>query len=132
MITGASGFLGCDLCKEFSAEGDVTGLARGQRNVKQCRASEMLAADITDRDRLIQIVRKLKPGIVINSAAITDVDFCELNPEEAFRINAEGAKNAADAVPRASPHTLMNDLPFHLSCGQSSTASPPMPSASAP
>lgn len=101
LITGATGMLGCDLCKEFSAEGDVTGLARGQREAKQCRASEILAADITDRDRLIQIVRKLKPGIVINSAAIADVDFCELNPEEAFKINAEGAKNAADAAEEA-------------------------------
>lgn len=101
LITGATGMLGCDLCKEFSVEGDVTGLARGQRKVKQCRASEMLAADITDRDRLIQIVRKLRPEVVVNSAAIADVDFCELNPEEAFRVNAEGAKNVADAATAA-------------------------------
>ncbi len=98
LITGATGMLGCDLCKEFSVAGDVTGLARGNRETKQCRASQLLAADITDRDGVARIVRKAKPDLVINAAALADVDFCELNPEEAFRINAEGAKNVADAA----------------------------------
>jgi len=101
LIAGATGKLGCDLCKEFSAEGDVAGLARGNRETKLCRASEILAADITDRDRTIRLVRDFKPGIVINSAAIADVDFCELNPEQAFAVNAEGAKNVADAAAAA-------------------------------
>ncbi|OGX30076.1 MAG: dTDP-4-dehydrorhamnose reductase [Omnitrophica WOR_2 bacterium RIFCSPLOWO2_12_FULL_51_24] len=101
LITGATGKLGCELCKDFSAEGDVAGLARGNRETKLCRASEILAADITDRDRVIRIVRDFKPGIVINSAAIADVDFCELNPEQAFAVNAEGAKNVADAATAA-------------------------------
>ena len=101
LITGATGMLGCDLCREFSAAGDVTGLARGNREAKQCRASELLAADITDRDGVARLVRKLKPDLVINAAALADVDFCELNPEEAFRINAEGAKNVADAAEEA-------------------------------
>ncbi|MDD4879138.1 MAG: dTDP-4-dehydrorhamnose reductase [Candidatus Omnitrophica bacterium] len=101
LITGATGMLGCDLCKEFSRAGDVAGLARGNREAKQCRASQLLAADITDRDGVARIVRKLKPDVVINSAALSDVNFCELNPEEAFKINAEGAKNAADAAEEA-------------------------------
>jgi dTDP-4-dehydrorhamnose reductase len=79
----------------------VTGVARGIRDKKQCRASELLAADITDRDLLMQAVRRSKPEAVINAAAIADVDFCELNPEEAFKVNAEGAKNAADAAEEA-------------------------------
>ena len=101
LVTGATGKLGCELCKDFSAEGAVAGLARGNRETKLCRASEMLTADITDRDRVIRIVRDFKPGIVINSAAIADVDFCELNPEQAFAVNAEGAKNVADAAAAA-------------------------------
>ena len=101
MITGATGMLGCDLCKEFSAAGEVSGLARGLREKKHCHASELLAADITDRDRIMEIARELKPEAVINSAAIADVDFCELNPEEAFKVNAEGAKNTVDAAEAA-------------------------------
>jgi len=98
LITGATGMLGCDLCKAFSSGNDVSGLARGRRETKLCQASQILTADITDRDRVIQIARKLKPEVIINSAAIADVDFCELNPEEAFKVNSEGAKNTADAA----------------------------------
>ncbi|MFA5339670.1 MAG: dTDP-4-dehydrorhamnose reductase [Candidatus Omnitrophota bacterium] len=101
LITGATGMLGCDLCREFSAAGDVAGLTRGKREAKQCRASQLLAADITDRDGAARVIRKFKPGLVINAAALADVDFCELNPEEAFKINAEGAKNVADAAEEA-------------------------------
>lgn len=101
LITGATGMLGCDLCREFSAAGDVAGLTRGNREAKQCRVSQLLAADITDRDGAARAIRKFKPGLVINAAALADVDFCELNPEEAFKINAEGAKNVADAAEEA-------------------------------
>ncbi|MDD5072729.1 MAG: dTDP-4-dehydrorhamnose reductase [Candidatus Omnitrophica bacterium] len=101
LITGATGMLGCDLCREFSAAGDVAGLTRGKREAKQCRASQLLAADITDRDGAARVIRKFKPGLVINAAALADVDFCELNPEEAFKTNTEGAKNVADAAEEA-------------------------------
>ncbi len=101
LITGATGMLGCDLCREFSASGEVAGLARGKREAKQCRASELLAADITDRDGVARVISKFKPTLVINAAALADVDFCELNPEDAFRVNAEGAKNVADATEEA-------------------------------
>lgn len=100
LITGATGMLGCDLCREFAGipGGCVIGLARGRHGTGLCRASEFLAVDITDRDQLIRAVRDIKPEVLINSAAAADVDFCELNPEEAFKVNAEGAKNAADAA----------------------------------
>jgi dTDP-4-dehydrorhamnose reductase len=57
--------------------------------------------DLTDRFRLEAEVERLAPTVVINCAAWTDVDGCESDPERAFRVNAEGAGNAARAAAAA-------------------------------
>jgi len=52
--------------------------------------------DISSLSECTEIIeRKVVPNIVINAAAITNVDACESNQEEAFRVNAEGPKNLA-------------------------------------
>jgi dTDP-4-dehydrorhamnose reductase len=51
--------------------------------------------DITDSDGLRVNLLGLKPDVIINSAAYTDVDGCETNREHAFLVNGTGAGNAA-------------------------------------
>lgn len=57
--------------------------------------------DVTDRFRLEAEVERLNPTVVINCAAWTDVDGGEADPDRAFRVNAEGAENAARAAAAA-------------------------------
>ncbi len=52
-------------------------------------------ADVTDRFRLEAEVERLRPTVIVNCAAYTDVDGCEVAPDRARRINAEGAENVA-------------------------------------
>ncbi|MEL1246026.1 dTDP-4-dehydrorhamnose reductase [Flavobacterium sp. DGU11] len=54
-------------------------------------------ADITNIDSLNAIFAKVKPAYCINAAAYTAVDKAESEPEKAHLINAEGAKNLAEA-----------------------------------
>ena len=51
--------------------------------------------DITEENTTVAKIASLQPGIVINVAAYTDVDGCELHQEKAFAINAEGMKHVA-------------------------------------
>lgn len=53
--------------------------------------------DITDFDRLIEVLQSDQPDAVINCAAWTDVDGCELKKERAFAANARGPENLAKA-----------------------------------
>ena len=53
--------------------------------------------DITDEESLIKFIKTQNPGIVVNCAAYTDVDGCERNPALAFKVNALGARNVAQA-----------------------------------
>jgi dTDP-4-dehydrorhamnose reductase len=41
--------------------------------------------------------KKLQPDVVIDTAALHNVDYWKIHPEEAWRVNVEGTKNVAEA-----------------------------------
>ncbi len=53
--------------------------------------------DITDLDSVIELCREIKPYAIINCAAHTNVDACEVQIDAAHRINAIGPRNLAIA-----------------------------------
>lgn len=53
--------------------------------------------DITDRAAVADALRKVKPAIAINAAAVTNISLCEENPGAAWRVNVFGARNIAAA-----------------------------------
>jgi dTDP-4-dehydrorhamnose reductase len=83
-IFGASGLLGKALMHEWSGDA-VTGLGSND-------------ADIRDANRVQQVVQKTRPEWIVLTAAYTDVDGCEGNPELAFAVNRDGAVNVATAA----------------------------------
>ena len=53
--------------------------------------------DISDQDAVKKIVRRERPGVLINAAAYTDVDGCEDNRDLAFGVNGQGPAYIAAA-----------------------------------
>lgn len=51
--------------------------------------------DVTDRNLVHSYITRTRPDIIINCAAITDLDECESNPERAYAVNAIGTRNLA-------------------------------------
>lgn len=51
------------------------------------------ALDITETDEVLHFGEINRPDVIINCAAVTDTDFCEKEPELAYRVNALGARN---------------------------------------
>ena len=84
LITGSNGMLGHDLI-------DVL------KNKHELVLTTSKTLDITDKNGVIEFIVDAHPDIVINSAAYTDVDGCESNPELAYSVNGEGVKNLAMA-----------------------------------
>ena len=58
---------------------------------------EVRALDISDIDAVCKLVLSEKPDVIINCAAMTNVDGCETDFETAFRTNALGPRNLAVA-----------------------------------
>jgi len=55
--------------------------------------------DITDREAVLHAVKILHPNVIINAAAVTNVDGCEGElKEKAFAVNGAGAGNVAAAA----------------------------------
>lgn len=84
LITGADGMLGTDLCRVLSPNEEVIPLT-----IKDL--------DLTDADSTLETFKGLGPDMVVNTAAMTDVDGCEDNPDLAFAVNATAARNVAVA-----------------------------------
>lgn len=54
--------------------------------------------DITQREDTMQAISAVSPTVIINLAAMTNVDTCESDPVSAYRINAVGVANIAAAM----------------------------------
>ncbi|MCD6302089.1 MAG: dTDP-4-dehydrorhamnose reductase [Anaerolineae bacterium] len=57
--------------------------------------------DITDLAHTVESIRTFAPDVVIHTAAITDVDGCERDPDLAYRVNVIGTRNVAVAACQA-------------------------------
>ncbi len=107
LVTGATGMLGYDLCRVLAKKNNVVGLSRGKQTISGGLIDlDFIKADIADRQALTDSVLKYAPEMIIHSAAISDVDFCELNPDTAFEVNTEGTANVADAAKKTGSYLI--------------------------
>ena len=60
----------------------------------------IMKVDVRNINSINDCVAKIKPDLIINCAAITQLDFLEKNPQLAFSVNADGAKNVATVSKR--------------------------------
>lgn len=97
LITGSKGQLGnelLDIIKSGKAEiGEVS---------EAIKKSEVIALDvdkldITNVEQVKNKINNLKPDVIINCAAATNVDGCESNEDFAFKVNSIGPRNLAIA-----------------------------------
>src|SRR3989339_84422 len=89
LITGAEGLLGSNLCVLYSAGHTVYATGRNFPSINRCIN---LNLDILSPSDICQIVQ-IRPNLVIHCAALTNVDYCEEYPDDAWKVNVEGAKN---------------------------------------
>ncbi|MFR0789839.1 MAG: dTDP-4-dehydrorhamnose reductase [Lachnospiraceae bacterium] len=85
-ITGAEGHIGTALID----------LLEGVEY--QLLPTDIDEVDITKIDEVTQFVHVNRPDVVINCAGLTDVQECENNVDEAYRVNAIGVRNVALAA----------------------------------
>ena len=95
LIIGSSGLVGSKLAALSSRFGFESYNTTHSRTTSLPRLTKL---DIIDREATMGLVRQVRPRAIINTAAVTNVDYCETHAEEARRINVDGVKNLADAA----------------------------------
>ena len=88
LITGGSGQLGISLKRIFNSKYEIISSTRS----KNLRAADIYL-DVTNPILFKDVLKMTSPDLVINLAALTDVDLCERNPELAYSINVGGIDN---------------------------------------
>lgn len=78
MLTGCTGQVGWELQRTLAPLGEVVAVSR---------STIPLAFDLADPDSIRAIVRKTRPGLIVNAAAYTAVDKAEEEPELAMAVN---------------------------------------------
>ena len=85
LVTGSTGFLGSYLVKKIQKKYNLICLG-----FKQAADYKI---DLIDKKKVEKIIDKTKPDIILNLAAITDVDFCERNKLLCRKLNYNFVKN---------------------------------------
>jgi dTDP-4-dehydrorhamnose reductase len=86
------------------AAADTLEVIRGDRRGTGQPGS--VQVDIADASSVGRAFRQAQPDFVLLLAAMSDIDRCEVLPEEAFATNARGAENVANACARANARLL--------------------------
>ena len=90
LITGAKGQLGNELASILKNEASEIGAIDQKYNACEVITADVDMLDITDVESVNCFLEKKRPDIVINCAAMTNVDGCETNVELAMKVNALG------------------------------------------
>ncbi|SFC20876.1 SDR family oxidoreductase [Clostridium uliginosum] len=84
LLTGGKGFFSTRFFKRYKDEFEVVLMSRQE-------------LDVSNKEEVLNKLNEIKPDYVIHAAAIAVTDFCNENPEIAYKINVEGAINVGQA-----------------------------------
>lgn len=91
LITGSNGLLGQKLVYKLRNRTDVDCIAtaRGENRLVSQEGYRYYSLDITDKQQVEDVFAALLPDVIINTAAMTNVDACELDHESCWKMNTE-------------------------------------------
>ncbi|EMA16393.1 dTDP-4-dehydrorhamnose reductase [Haloarcula marismortui] len=106
LVVGASGLLGGNVTSVALDRNETVVTAYHSEDPGfDCPSHQI---DITSSAAVDDLVIEVDPDAIVNCAAMTDVDGCETDREQAYAVNADGAEHvawAADSVDAALVHT---------------------------
>ena len=98
LITGSNGLLGQKLVYALikrNAKGaawNIVATSKGENRLKEKNGYTYVPFDITNKDEVEAVFAAYKPDVVINTAAMTNVDACETQRDAAKALNVEAVR----------------------------------------
>lgn len=100
LITGANGLLGQKLVYKLREEEGVQliATARGENRLLNQEGYEYCSLDISDENNVKEVLAKYLPDAIIHTAAMTNVDACELQQDECKKMNVDAVQYIVSAL----------------------------------
>lgn len=127
LVTGASGLLGLNFALKVYRDHEVTGVVN--HHPLNNPPFPVVAADLASQGEAARLVKELHPEVVLNCAALANVDACESTPELALRVNAGLPGELAEACREQGARLvhISTDAVFNGQTGDYREDDPPCP-----
>ena len=115
LITGANGLLGQHLTKLLLDKNyQVVATSRGESRLPFEPSDNYTyhSMDIANAFDTYAVMNREKPDVVVHAAAMTNVDDCELQPEQCERINVQGTAQILTDAETFSSHFIFISTDF--------------------
>ena len=114
LITGSNGLLGQKLLQKLRIDNNVELIATsvGENRVSEKNGYTYFSLDVTDEKAVSKIITEQKPSIVINTAAMTNVDLCEDEKQACDALNVDAVRYLADACEKEAAHFIQISTDF--------------------
>ncbi len=115
LITGSNGLLGQKIVKRCIKHNiPFIATSKGANRNPECPESNYISLDLQQSDEVKKLVSEQRPTAIIHTAALTNVDYCESNPEECHDVNVVASQVLYEAAKSIQAHfeLLSTDFVF--------------------
>lgn len=113
LITGSNGLLGQKIVKRCVKHRiPFIATSKGVNRNPECPESNYISLDLQQSDEVKKLVLDQKPTAIIHTAALTNVDYCESNREECYRVNVVASRILYEAAKSIQAHFQLLSTDF--------------------
>jgi dTDP-4-dehydrorhamnose reductase len=130
LITGSNGLLGQKLVASCQKKGILFhGISSGENRNSDCPESHFTSIDISDFIAIEDFLNHHSFSHIIHTAAMTNVDACELNPTRCYEVNHIASRHLFELAKKNNIHftLLSSDFVFDGKTGNYSETDKPNP-----
>lgn len=131
LITGSNGLLGQKLVHKLKNHSNFQLVATsiGENRIKDRNGYVYESMNIANRTEVLKLIEKHQPEVIINTAAMTNVDACEENQEKCWELNVTAVKYLIEAAQISNSHLihLSTDFVFDGEAGPYKETDQPNP-----
>ncbi|MEO7990080.1 MAG: SDR family oxidoreductase [Chryseolinea sp.] len=107
LVTGSNGLLGQKLTNLLQNEKSISFIATARsKSVLPITHGTFQPLDISDLLQVNRVIAETKPDVIINTAAMTQVDQCEVEHDQCWKANVTSVENLIDACARNGVHLV--------------------------
>lgn len=108
LVTGSNGLLGQKILHKLIANPnfDLIATSQGENRVSVTEGYVYESLDITSPKEVEAVFKKYQPDVVINTAAMTNVDACEDNQEQCWEVNVKAVELLLNESKKYNSHLI--------------------------